>query len=412
VKKLLVAVSLVFMTVGLPVPSSPVRAAALGQIIWDGTTAMSDSYPAAMVGDSFQFMNSFGPTVQLVNASGTIKQQGGQTCALHSCYVTSMANLSFDVLGLGTVQVQSANGTVLETITFGAGGGASGPATLVKSSLDANGGSCLFGGTVRSKYDSTTIGYSYAPGNDECARSQCVLVGWNVSSSATTPVPANLPLLKVDDTLAKRAFVAKSGDFVADWVQAPKFDNVNLKPGEFTKLSWDSGCRGLVQFDASGPCSFSGSSSVKVSGEVTIIAGGQAGSCAVTASPVFTAYQNLDGTLPVTTSASTLPSSTFTVKVEVPPSERSIAITGQRTTVNGKPGICVSGGTTGFADGDTVVPYVRFPGQTEYTQGSARPLVGADGSFEWCRKTGKKTYVYFTSSDGSVTSNRVVIAAA
>lgn len=410
-KKLLVAISFISLTVGLAVPSNPVRAAALGQIIWDGTTAMPDSYPAAMVGDSFEFDNSNGPIVMLVNASGTIKEQGGQTCTPHSCYVNQMSAIWFDVLGLGTVEVQSANGTVLETITLGAGGGASGPATVVNSSLDANGGSCLFGGTVRSKYDSTTIGYSYAPGNDECARSQCVLVGWNVSSSATTPVPANLPLLKVDDTLAKRAFVAKSGDFVADWVQAPKFDSIFLKPGEFTTLTWDSECRGLVQFDASGSCSFSGSSSVKVSGEVTIIAGGQAGSCAVTATPVFTAYQNLDGTLPVSTPSPTLPSSTFTVIVEAP--SRSIVITGERTTVNGKPGICVYGQTTGFADGYTVVPYVRFPGQTAYTQGSARPVVGADGSFEWCRKTGKKTYVYFTSSDGdgSVTSNRIIIPA-
>jgi hypothetical protein len=88
----------------------------------------------------------------------------------------------------------------------------------------------------------------------------------------------------------------------------------------------------------------------------------------------------------------------------------TIDITGERGTVAGKSGIIVNGTTTGFTAGDTVVPYVRFPGQ-EYTQGSARPEIAADGSFEWERKTGKKTYVYFTSADGTLTSNRIIIAA-
>ena len=77
--------------------------------------------------------------------------------------------------------------------------------------------------------------------------------------------------------------------------------------------------------------------------------------------------------------------------------------------MSGKPGIIVNGTTTGFTKGDTVVPYIRFPGETTYTQGSARPEIGADGSFSWSRKTGKKLYVYVTDEDGSVTSNRVTI---
>ena len=89
---------------------------------------------------------------------------------------------------------------------------------------------------------------------------------------------------------------------------------------------------------------------------------------------------------------------------------KSITITGERTTLSDKPGIIVNGTTTGFTKGDTVVPYIRFPGETTYTQGSARPEIGADGSFSWSRKTGKKLYVYVTDEDGSVTSNRVTIA--
>ena len=100
--------------------------------------------------------------------------------------------------------------------------------------------------------------------------------------------------------------------------------------------------------------------------------------------------------------------STASVSVGV---ARSIVIVGERGTVSGKPGIVVDGTTSGFAEGDVVVPWIRFPGQTTYTEAAARPVIGADGTFNWQRKTGKKTYVYFTSLDGSVRSNSVIIPA-
>ena len=93
---------------------------------------------------------------------------------------------------------------------------------------------------------------------------------------------------------------------------------------------------------------------------------------------------------------------------------RSITITGSRTTVSGKPGIIVNGTTTGFKKGDTVEPYFRFPGETTYTESTARPEIAADGSFEWQRKTGKKIYVYVTydtDAGDKVQSNRVIIDA-
>ena len=93
------------------------------------------------------------------------------------------------------------------------------------------------------------------------------------------------------------------------------------------------------------------------------------------------------------------------------PADQSIIIVGERATVSGKPGIRIDGQTTGFAPGSTVVPYFRFPGETTYSQGSARPVVQTDGSFTWQRKTGKKFYVYVTSGDEQVKSNRVIIPA-
>ena len=92
-------------------------------------------------------------------------------------------------------------------------------------------------------------------------------------------------------------------------------------------------------------------------------------------------------------------------------STKTILIVGERGTVSGKPGILVDGTATGFDAGATVKPFVRFPGQSSYTEGSARPVISAVGDFEWQRKTGKKTYVYFTSDSGDVQSNRVIIPA-
>ena len=93
---------------------------------------------------------------------------------------------------------------------------------------------------------------------------------------------------------------------------------------------------------------------------------------------------------------------------------KSITITGERTTVSGEPGIIVNGTTTGFKKGDTVVPYFRFPGETTYTESTARPEIAADGSFEWQRKTSEKFYVYvtyYTDGVAKVQSNRVIIDA-
>ena len=101
---------------------------------------------------------------------------------------------------------------------------------------------------------------------------------------------------------------------------------------------------------------------------------------------------------------------TVDVSVEATPQTKSITIVGSRTTVAGKPGIEIDGITVGIEDGKTVIPYFRFPGETSYTEGSARPVI-TDDEFTWQRKTGKKFYAYVTNDDGSVTSNRVIIAA-
>ena len=92
----------------------------------------------------------------------------------------------------------------------------------------------------------------------------------------------------------------------------------------------------------------------------------------------------------------------------------SINIIAERTTVEGEPGIKVEGTTTGFAKGAVMVPWLKFPGETSYSEGSARP--GVDkvrklGKFFWGQKTGKTISVYFTSEDGDVKSDPIIIQA-
>jgi YVTN family beta-propeller protein len=91
------------------------------------------------------------------------------------------------------------------------------------------------------------------------------------------------------------------------------------------------------------------------------------------------------------------------------PPQPSITITGTRTEVRGKPGIAVTGTTTGFGMGAILRPWTRFPGQTSYTQGTASILVDAQGGFSWERRTGKTIYISIRSEDASVESNRLIL---
>jgi serine protease len=90
----------------------------------------------------------------------------------------------------------------------------------------------------------------------------------------------------------------------------------------------------------------------------------------------------------------------------------SITLAGQRGTVRGRPGVIVTGTTVGLPEGAVMTPFVKFPGQTSYTQGTASPTVrltqGSTGEFRWQRRTGKKIYVYFRAETGEQ-SRQIII---
>jgi len=90
--------------------------------------------------------------------------------------------------------------------------------------------------------------------------------------------------------------------------------------------------------------------------------------------------------------------------------ELSITITGTRGDVRGKPGIIVTGSTTGFGIGAILRPWLRFPGQAYAIEGTASILVSLDGTFTWERRTGKKVSLTIRSTDGAVISNPIALA--
>jgi hypothetical protein len=146
-------------------------------------------------------------------------------------------------------------------------------------------------------------------------------------------------------------------------------------------------------------------------GTISLVAGPSgAGTLSVVPKSGALAAAWQSGYTPPTGATAPKTSAAGVVTIGAGPVTKTITITGSRTTVSGKPGIEVDGITVGFEDGKTVIPYFRFPGETTYTEGTARPVI-TDDAFMWQRKTGKKFYAYVTSDDGAVQSNRVIIAA-
>ncbi len=92
------------------------------------------------------------------------------------------------------------------------------------------------------------------------------------------------------------------------------------------------------------------------------------------------------------------------------PEQAAIVIAGSRSKVRGKNGVKVTGIASGLESSSRLRPFVKMRGQSEYQEGRALVPVDYDGDFVWQRRTGKKTYVYMQSEDGSVRSTRVVIS--
>lgn len=95
---------------------------------------------------------------------------------------------------------------------------------------------------------------------------------------------------------------------------------------------------------------------------------------------------------------------------EPPPTPTAtLVITGTRQELRSKPGIRVTGTATNLDPGTMLRPWIRFPGQASFTQGTAQIPIDDHGKLDWQRATRKKTYIYLRTQDGQVQSNRIAI---
>lgn len=91
----------------------------------------------------------------------------------------------------------------------------------------------------------------------------------------------------------------------------------------------------------------------------------------------------------------------------VRPSLTTIQISGSRSSADARY-VQVSGMAAGLA-GERLTPYLRFPGESDFTAGVAVVTVKQNGSFAWQRKAGRKITIYF--GHGEAASNTITIAA-
>ena len=179
-----------------------------------------------------------------------------------------------------------------------------------------------------------------------------------------------------------------------------------MTPGELALAGLAALAAGLVNALAGGGTLSAASGTTSAAGVLTVFYTAPVGTG--NGKALWTAGTYVSGVIPGAPVAKPEASTDIAVTTGA---DKSIIIVGSRTTVSGKPGIKVEGDTTGFDAGAKMKPWVRFPGQTEYTAGSARPEVSIAGDFTWQRKTGKKTYVFFSTEDDAVKSNRIIIDA-
>lgn len=249
--------------------------------------------------------------------------------------------------------------------------------------------------------------------------SPCTPVGYTLAGWSTSPTGAVRAGGQANDIVTSGDGIPSSGRAAAGadrltlyavW-SAPTYGisltspSTSLKPSESVTVTAKATINGApaanasiaVEVPASAPVTLAGGGvSVMLTtnsiGEATFVAAAKSGNTLGMAA-MTAAYGNKTAELELTVAAAL-----------------TIVITGERTTVSGKSGVRIEGFTTGLRQGATVTPYFRFPGETTFSQGSARPVIDANGGFIWERKTGKKFYAYVETESGA-RSNRVIIPA-
>lgn len=259
-----------------------------------------------------------------------------------------------------------------------------------------------------------TVRWTAATPAPPCSPAGFTLAGWSTTPTGSVRAGGQAnDIVTSGDGIPSSGRAAPGADrltLYAVW-SAPTYGisltapSTSLKPSESVTVTVKATVNGApaanasiaVEVPASAPFTLAGGDgslmlTTNSAGEATFVAAAKSGN-ALGAAAMTAAYGNKTAALEVTVA-----------------SAPTIVITGERTTVSGKPGIRIEGVTTGLPAGSTVIPYFRFPGETTFAAGSARPVIDANGEFFWERKTGKKFYAYVETGSGAK-SNRVIIAA-
>ena len=135
--------ALALMSALMVVPASimffaiPAKASTnLGTVTWNGA-ALTNGNLTGTAGDLFNFANSSGATVYIVNGTG-VAQKGGVTCtvtppAAPLCDRLPSQQGLIDIVSLGTLRVTNAANTTLATITITATSGSGAAASAVEA---------------------------------------------------------------------------------------------------------------------------------------------------------------------------------------------------------------------------------------------------------------------------------------
>ncbi len=399
------------------VGSSPVSAAANpSSAVVDCNAGTGNLVFTGQVGDAFDITNSSGGAACEINGlSGKASPSGqGYSPGMGDGYVMSNGlAATFTISGAGTFSLSSGGGALYNVSISLGSGGPTGPVSVVKGSFDPNGGECLFDGQKKtSAHDVFVIGYMYAPGASECSRPGYVFADWMIKGSSPS-ASAGLPVLVHEPDMVRRHFVAQSGNYVAKWSPVVTFD---LAGGTCTILSESRSGTFSVAVDEQGqtaPGSF-----LRVPAREDCSREGHVLELWVVDDKpalfgdILVASSRVTAVWRADVQSISIIGSRGSANVSLPSDEtcRSYAEgPPPRELPNGC--VVVYGVTTGFAEGTTVTPEYRFPGQTSYTTGIP-VTIDAEGEFTWYRKTGKKIYVRFVAGDnGDVVSSRVIIPA-
>ncbi len=295
-------------------------------------------------------------------------------------YVTNLASNSVSVIGRVTPSLQSSSGEAGDTSTI----------TLTVPNLAA--GFAMDDSTIASiSFDDTpATGLAAGAGNT-----------WTVT------VPAGSGTVPVNVTF-KGGLRASAGNFTYG-SPAPPTPTPPTPAGAPSDIKATSGDNSAVVTwvapASSGSYPITDYQAIASPGGRTCLVPAPALSCEITGLTNGAAYTF---TVQALTGAGWGPASSASNAVTPEPSTSpTIVITGYRGSGANTGRVYANGTTTSLA-GETVRARVKVTGEPDYRDGSTRTVSG-DETFTWQRKTGKKTYVYFTHDQ--TRSNSITIPA-